>query len=60
MNDGNEYEAKENPGVLCMIGSILGASNTARHPLGRRFSPSTRGNLHSAERPADSAKFHCA
>jgi hypothetical protein len=60
MNDGNECEAKENPGVLCASGSILGASNAAPHPLGRRFSPSTRGNLHSAERPADSAKFHCA
>ena len=59
MNDGNEYEAKENPGVLCMIGGILGASNAAPHPLGRRFSPSTCGKLHSAERPEDSAKFHC-
>ena len=60
MNDGNECEAKESTDFLCTIGSILGASNAARHPLGRRFSPSTRGNLHSAERPADSAKFHCA
>ncbi len=50
----------ENPGFLCTIGSIEGVGYAAPHPLGRRFSPSTCGNLHSAESPADSAKFHCA
>jgi len=60
MNDGNECEAKESTDFLCTIGSILGASNAAPIQFRTRFSPSTCGNLHSAERPEDSAKFRCA
>ena len=37
MNDGNEYEAKENPGVFCTVGSILGASDAAPSSLGDCF-----------------------